>query len=224
MPKFRCSPRSVARPRELDQRRAQVRGDGTERQMGGDRHGAKGGAGQHHDHVGRRYPATLGYELGLPRVLEADRVELLFRHWAGNHRRCRPGSRQSDRDFQQIERGVGARHARVAGDVGPGRVNLDEGQPKVERGVGLPRVFNQLDRSVPNGRDRARIADGGKNRERECVSVIPALGDHFRSDAGGVAERHGKRGSQFARHQSPRLADMAGQRYSITASRRRSRR
>ena len=77
-----------------------------------------------------------------PGMLEADRVELLFRHWAGDHRRRRPGSRQSDRDFQRIQRAVGAGHARMARDVGLGRVDLDEGQPKVERGVGLARVFD----------------------------------------------------------------------------------
>ena len=39
----------------------------------------------------------------------------------------------------------------------------------------------------------ARIADRDERRQAEPVAMVPAFGDHFRADPGGIAERDRQR-------------------------------
>ena len=77
-----------------------IPGHFAERQMSGDRDRAQGRAREHHDDIARRYPAPLGDELGLPGMLEADGVELLFRHRACDDGGSRAGTREAYRNLE----------------------------------------------------------------------------------------------------------------------------
>src|SRR5436190_12842271 len=100
-------------------------------------------------------------------------------------------------------------HARVAGNVRLWRIELDDRQAIVERGIGLARVFDQLDRTVPDRSNRARVANGNEWRESERGPVVPALGDHLGADSSGIAEGNGKRPERCACHQPALLSDFA---------------
>ena len=99
---------------------------------------------------------------------------------------------------------MGACDAGMPGNIGLRRVEQDDRQAIVERGVGLARILDQLDRAVPNRPNRARVADRNEWRKREGRPVIPAFGDDLRADPRGIAEGYRKRWERRACHQ-PRL-------------------
>ena len=105
----------------FDQRAGELRGHVAKRQMGGDRDRPQRRPGQHHHDIARRDPAALGDELGLAGMLEADRVELLLRHGAGDHCRSRARAREPDRDFERIERAMARRRRWDGRACRPGR-------------------------------------------------------------------------------------------------------
>src|SRR6185369_10683119 len=73
--------RSSAR---FDQRAAEMSRHVLERNVRRHRDRPKRRSGEHHHDIGWGDPASLGDELRLPGMLEADGVKLLLRHWAGN--------------------------------------------------------------------------------------------------------------------------------------------
>ena len=75
----------------------------------------------------------------------------------------------------------------------PAAVELDERQAIIERGIGLAWIVDELDRAIPDRGDRPRIADRDERRQAELVAIVPAFGDDFRPDPGGIAERDRKR-------------------------------
>jgi hypothetical protein len=79
----------------------------------------------------------------------------------------------------------------------------------------LAGIVDHLDRPVPDRRDRLSVADRDERGKAEVGAIVPTFGDDFRADSGRIAERLPQR--------LP-LTDLGDQRYSITASRRRSRR
>ena len=48
------------------------------------------------------------------------------------------------------------------------------------------------ERAVPDCGDRPRIADRDEGRQVERGAMVPAFGDDFRPDPGGIAERDGQ--------------------------------
>ena len=77
---------------------------------------------------------------------------------------------------------MGASDRRLAGDSCLGGGNGQEGQAVRERLLGLPRVRDDGNRSVPNCRKAARIADGDERREMEGAATVPALSDDLGAD------------------------------------------
>ena len=67
--------------------------------------------------------------------------------------------------------------------------DLDERKRIIEGGVRLARVLDNLDRPVPHGGDGAAVADRNDRRKAELLAMIPAFGDDFGADPGGIAKR-----------------------------------
>ena len=80
------------------------------------------------------------------------------------------------------------------------RGHLDQRQSIIERGIGLARIVDDLDRPVPHRRDRSPVADRDEWRQPELGAIVPAFGDDFRADSGGIAERNRERGRVGACH------------------------
>ena len=122
-------------------------------------------------------------------MLEADAVQLFLRDRPGDDRSRRAGAGETDGKLQRIERAVRAGDAGMPRNVSLGGGKLDQRQRIIEGRVGLTWVVDHFDRAVPYGRDRAAVADRDERRQIELGAVIPALGDHFRTNSGRVTER-----------------------------------
>ena len=48
----------------------------------------------------------------------------------------------------------------------------------------------------------ARIADRDERLQAEQVAIVPAFGDDFGADPGGIAERDRQRGGEGSRHRA----------------------
>ena len=119
----------------------------------------------------RRHAAALGDEFGLAGMGEADRVKLFLGDRASDHRRGRAGAGKAHRDLERIERAMRAGDARMAGHVGLGRRDLDQRQAESNARVRLARIVDELDRPVPDARDRradrrSRRTAAGRTRAR----------------------------------------------------------
>ena len=86
-------------------------------------------------------------------MLEADRVELFLGYWTRHDRGRRTRSGQSDGEFQRIERAVRAGDAWVTGSILVSRRKLDQRKRIIESRIGLARVIDNFDGSVPHGGD-----------------------------------------------------------------------
>src|SRR5947208_14965302 len=82
--------------------------------------------------------------------------------------------------------------ARMSGRIAVSRGELDQRQRIVERSVCLAGIVDYLDRAVPDRGDGAPVADRHEWRKIELGAMIPAFGDHFRTDPGGIADRNCK--------------------------------
>ena len=87
----------------FDHRAAEQAGNLGERHVGRDRDGTKRRPGEHHRDIGGRNAAPFGDEFGLAGVGEPDRIKLLFRYRAGDHRAGRTRAGKPDRKFERIE-------------------------------------------------------------------------------------------------------------------------
>ena len=76
----------------------------------------------------------------------------------------------------------------LARRIAVGRSDLDDRQSIIEDGVGLTRIIDGFERSVPDERDRPRVSDRREWRQVEIRAAVPALGDDFRTDTGRVAK------------------------------------
>ena len=152
------------------------RGTSAKRQVRRDRDGAQRRTGEHHHDIAGRNPAALGDELGLAGMLEADGVELLLGHRAGDDCGGRAGARKPDGELQRIERAMRAGDARMPRHVRLGRSETwIRGSAYVERRVRLPRIIDDLDRAVPDGGDRAAVPDSDERRQSELGRGDPSI-------------------------------------------------
>src|ERR1041385_732135 len=99
-----------------------------------------------------------------------------------------------------------AGHGRMArSSVFSGR-NLNQRKRIIECRVGLGWIVHYLNRAVPDRRDRPPVADRDEWGQVEFGPMIPAFGDHFRTDAGWITKRNRDRRIGRAWHQPPPLA------------------
>ena len=121
-----------------------------------------------------------------PGMLEADRVELLLGDRAGHHRGGRAGAGEADGDLQRIERAVRAGDARMAGNVGLRRIELDQRQRIIERGVRLARDRRPARSGRPKPRrssaDRRSRRTAADRTRRDCPSIWRSLPGRSRRD------------------------------------------
>jgi len=82
---------------------------------------------------------------------------------------------------------------RLAGNIGIACWDMKDRQPYVEGRIGVARIVDGDDWTVPDGAQGSRVTDGEKGRKVEGRTMVPAFGDHFRPDSGRVAERNGER-------------------------------
>ena len=174
----------------FDHRAAQQFRDAGQRDMGGDRDGAKRRPGEHHRHVGGRNAAAFGDEFGLAGVGETDRVELLLADRAGDHRAGRPRAGETDRELERIERAMRADCAWMAKVMDLAARYVEQREPDVEGRIGIAQIVDQLDRAIPDQLEATCIANRDERREAERAAIVPAFGNHLRPDAGGVAKRN----------------------------------
>ena len=185
------------------------------RDVDGQWHDAQRRPRQHHHRIGRGDAASFGDEFGLAGMGVTDAVQRLFRHRPGDQRRAGLGAGQADAGFQRMQRTGRAGWGRSAEGQRAAVLQVPEGQGVVEGANDVGHAADPLDRAVPDGGDRGGVADGDEGRQPLIAPRHPGTRRHLGSDAGRVT--HGDRDR----------AAMGGwkhQLYSITASRRRSRR
>ncbi len=181
--------------------------------MRGDADRAQRRAGEHHRDVAGRDAAALGDEFGLSRMGEAGGVERGLGDGAGDDRRDRVLAREADRDLEAGDRAARAGHIGLARDDLAGVLDLHDRQRLAEAAARLVGRSDPAQRAVPHRCDRPAVADREEGGEalarRRCNQAlastsgpIPA-GSPIETAIGGSGVAH---------------------RYSITASRRRSRR
>jgi len=98
---------------------------------------------------------------------------------------------------------MGAGNGRLAGNVGRGSGDMQQGQADIECRIGVARIVDRDDRSVPDGAQRAAVSNGDKDRQVEGGAMVPAFGDHFRPDSGWIAEGNGYRSNWSGDHPPP---------------------
>ena len=143
----------------------------------------------------RRHAAALGDEFGLAGMLEADRVELFLGHRAGDHRRSRARAGQPDRDLERSR----ASNARRRRSGWPGLIGLRG--CKLDAAAGRDRTPRRPvagRRPSRSGRPTPPRSSADRRSRRTAASpnsraIVPAFGDDFGPDPGGIAERNGER-------------------------------
>src|SRR5437763_13870112 len=93
-----------------------------------------------------------------------------------------------------------AGYARMTGNVAVGGGNLDQRQGIIECRVGLARIVDHFDRAVPHGGDRSPVTDRNEGGQAELRPAVPAFGDDFGPDSGGIAERNRQRSGWWMAH------------------------
>ena len=172
-------------------------------------------ASEHHDRIVLGYAAAFGNEFGLAGVRKPNGIKLRFGNRTSDQSGGAPRSGKANRHFQRLIRTMRAVQVRDAWYDRQAVVQLNYGQGRVEMLEGIRRVFNADNRAVPVRRETSNVTNGKERRQARGVAGLPCFSNNFRPDTSRITDRNGQRQFQSARRH---------QLYSITASRRKSRR
>ena len=148
---------------------------------------------------------------------KADGVKPRFGHRTRHQRTCSPRASEADAHLQRHKSAARTMDARVSGFRQRGIGQGEDGERFCEHAGGLRRIRDRLNLADAQRLDRARIADRKEGRQGRLTTGLPCLCDDFRTDPSRITHRYGD-GSRHAMF--PFSLD---QRYSTTASRRKSR-
>jgi hypothetical protein len=183
--------------------------------MGRHRYDTQIWSGEHHNGVILGHATAFGDEFSLAWMGEAHGVKLGLRHRTCHERRRAAGTCKADGHFQcligamrAVQIGLPRHHRNAA-------VQLDHRKGGVKMREAVRRIVDLDDGPVPVRREATDIANGEKGRKIRAFARLPCFADNLRTYACRVADRNRQRQVKSPwRHQL----------YSMTASRRRSRR